>query len=279
MDAFSATPLCPSPIELQLDQIAFHAPDLIVTASARRRVVACPLCGHASKRIHSHYQRTLADRPWHGLRVRIDLRVRRFFCDMPGCRRCIFTERLPHTATAYARRTARASSALDAIAAALGGRAGARLAQALGIAVSPSTALAGLMKRPRQSEAPAPPRVVGIDDWAQKKGTRYGTIVVDLERHQVIDVLPDREPETVATWLAAHPTIEFISRDRASGYADAAMQGAPRAIQIADRFHLLRNLTEAAQRAVERHHARSRDIALETSTTNLETRTRASIAK
>ena len=135
MDAFSATPLCPSPIELQLDQIAFQAPTLIVTASARRHVVACPLCGRASKRIHSHYQRTLADLPWHGLRVRLELRVRRFFCDMPGCHRRIFTERLPHTTMSYARRTTRASNALDAIASALGGRAGARLAQTLGIGV------------------------------------------------------------------------------------------------------------------------------------------------
>src|SRR5205085_11265672 len=109
MDAFSATPLCPSPIELQLDQIAFRAPELIVTASARRRVVSCPLCGHASTRIHSRYRRTVADLPWHGLRVRLELRVRRFFCDLPGCQRRIFTERLPHTVAPYARRTARAA--------------------------------------------------------------------------------------------------------------------------------------------------------------------------
>jgi transposase len=110
-----------------------------------------------------------------------------------------------------------------------------------------------------------PPRVVGIDDWAWKKGARYGSILVDLERHRVIDVLPDREPETVSAWLAAHPTIEFISRDRASAFADAARCGAPQAIQVADRFHLFRNLTETAQRAVERHHARIRDICLESS--------------
>src|SRR5688572_3327736 len=98
MDAFSASPLCPSPLELRLDEIAFDAPELVVTASARRRVVACPSCGYASTRIHSRYHRTLADLPWHGLRVRLEVRVRRFFCDGLGCPRRIFTERLPKTA-------------------------------------------------------------------------------------------------------------------------------------------------------------------------------------
>jgi hypothetical protein len=132
MEAFTATPLCPSPIELELDQIAFRRSELIVTARARRRVVACPVCGHASSRIHSRYRRTVADLPWHGLRVRLELRVRRFFCDLPGCQRRIFTERLPRTAPPYARRTLRAMSALETIGTVLGGRAGARLATVLG---------------------------------------------------------------------------------------------------------------------------------------------------
>src|SRR5690348_17342622 len=105
MDALTATPLCPSPIELQLDQVVFRPPELIVTARARRHVVACPSCGLASKRVHSRYQGTLADLPWHGLQVRLTLQVRRFLCDMPGCPRRIFTERLPRTAAPYARRT------------------------------------------------------------------------------------------------------------------------------------------------------------------------------
>src|SRR6185437_3733353 len=122
MDALTASPLCPAPLELQLDGIHYATPDLIVSATARRRVVACPKCGHASTRIHSRYRRTLSDLPWHGLRVRLDVRVRRFFCDVPGCKRRIFTERLPNTAASYARRTARAASALEVIGLALGGR-------------------------------------------------------------------------------------------------------------------------------------------------------------
>jgi transposase len=108
MDALTGTPLCPSPIELELDQIAFSADELRVTARARRRNVACPICGLASRRVHSHYERTLADLPWHGLRVRLTVQVRRFFCDARGCKRRIFTERLPRTVAPYARRTVRA---------------------------------------------------------------------------------------------------------------------------------------------------------------------------
>src|SRR5690349_8337650 len=171
MDALTATPLCPSAIELQLDQVVFRSPELIVTARARRRVVACPHCGQASTRVHSRYHRTLADLPWHGLRVRLTLEVRRFFCDMPGCPRRIFTERLPRTAAPYARRTVRAVDALKMIALAVGGRGGARLAQALGMTASPQTMLALGTRAPatgnEQSGNGHPaPRVVGIDDWA-----------------------------------------------------------------------------------------------------------------
>jgi len=270
MDALTASPLCPAPLELQLADIRFAAPELIVTATARRRVVACPKRGHASTRVHSKYRRTLADLPWHGLRVRLDVHVRRFFCDVPGCKRWIFTERLPKTAVPYARRTARAASALEAIGLPLGGRAGARLAAALGLAGAPSEILSilstihvaadegdeadqGRDRAGDRAEA-ATPRVLGVDDWAWRKGQRYGTILVDLERHRVIDLLTDRAPDTLVAWLWAHPGVEFISRDRAGRYADAARRGAPNAIQIADRFHLLRNLTDAAQHALERHH-------------------------
>lgn len=268
MDALTASPLCPAPLELQLAEIRFAAPELIVTATARRRVVACPKCGHASTRVHSRYRRTLADLPWHGLRVRLAVHVRRFFCDVPGCRRRIFTERLPGTATPYARRTVRATSALEAIGLALGGRAGARLAEALGLIGAPAAVLSAALAsttstRDASGECTPTLRVLGVDDWAWRKGQRYGTILVDLEQHRVIDLLPDREPDTLVAWLKVHRGIEFISRDRAGGYADAARRGAPDAIQIADRFHLLRNLTDAAQHALERHHAEVRAIDLD----------------
>jgi transposase len=274
MDAFDASPLCPAPRELQLDEIAFQDLELRVRLRARRRIVTCPSCGHATSRIHSHYGRMVTDLPWHGLRVRLMLTVRRFFCDVPECSRRIFTERLPLTVARYGRRTTRAASALDTIAQALGGRAGARLAASLGLVIGPGALLHHFVHRsPSDDERPdtdpltlrapsAAPRVLGVDDWAWRKGQRYGTILVDLDQHAVIDLLPDRESETLRAWLVAHPGIEFISRDRAGAYAEACARGAPDAIQIADRFHLLRNLTATMQHVVERHRAEIHGIGL-----------------
>ena len=248
MDAFDAAPCCPSPVELRLDRVSFGSDEIVITATARRHVVACPECGQPSRRVHSRYQRTLADLPWHGLRVRLALSVRKFFCDTPACARHIFTERLPATAAPYARRTTRAAGALDVIGLALGGVGGARLAAALGLVTSPSSVLRFIRRIPLP--ASDAPRAVGIDDWAWRKGMVYGTIVVDLEQGCVLDLLPDRETETVAAWLRAHPGIEVISRDRSDQYAEAARDGAPQATQVADRFHLIKNLGDAVQRVL-----------------------------
>src|SRR3954449_10736646 len=123
----------------------------------------------------------------------------------------------------------------------------------MGMATSPDTLLRRVKRR--KNEPAEPPRVVGIDDWAWRKGQRYGPIVVDLERRDVIDLLPDRDADTVAAWLKAHPGIEVVSRDRSATYAEAATQGAPGAVQVADRWHLLKNLREAVERVLERHSA------------------------
>lgn len=261
MDALDAAPLCPSPRELRLESVKWARGEILVVTAARRHVVVCPVCGHSTRRVHSRYRRTLSDLPWHGLRVRLQLSVRKFFCDVPGCSRRIFTERLPTTAAPYARRTKRAAEALRVIALALGGAGGARLAAVLGLGASATTLLHSI----RSTTVPTigVPRAVGIDDWAWRKGMRYGTIVVDLERSRVLDLLPDREPDTVAAWLRAHPGVEIISRDRSSAFAEAGRSGAPNAIQVADRFHLVKNLGEAVQRILSHHAALLHDVAEE----------------
>jgi transposase len=184
--------------------------------------------------------------------VRLQLNVRRFFCDNPACQQRTFVERLPGVVRSFARRTTRLADIQRQIGLALGGEAGARSAMRQAMPVSADT----LLRLADQSEfAPAAtPKVLGVDDWAWKKGQTYGTILVDLEQHCVIDLLTDRSADTLATWLQAHPGVEVISRDRGGSYAEGARRGAPDAVQVADRWHLLANLREALQRLLTRKH-------------------------
>lgn len=197
-------------------------------------------------RVHSRYVRTVTDLPWAGIRVRLQITVRRFFCDNAICSRHIFAERLGEALPAFARRTTRLTKALCTIAFTAGGEGGARLAQAQAMPASPRT----LLRLLESSLLPAtsPPRVVGLDEWAWKKGRSYGTIFVDLERKQPVDLLPDRDAAHVAAWLKKRSSVEIIVRDRSGLFADGASRGAPKAIQVVDRYHVIKNLVEALER-------------------------------
>ena len=227
--------------------------NLTVHLATTAPTAVCPLCGYDTPRVHSRYTRRLDDLPCLGRCVRLQVAVRRFVCPRPDCPRRIFTERLPGFAAPWARTTDRLRQTQTDIGSSLGGEAGARLAARMAITASPDTLLRRVKRL--KNKPTGPPRVVGIDDWAWRKGQCYGTIVVDLERSDVIDLLPDREADTVAAWLKAHPGIEVVSRDRSATYAEAATEGASQAVQVADRWHLLKNLREAVERVLARHSA------------------------
>jgi transposase len=233
------------PDQLHVDELSFDGDSVTIHASTASHAAECPLCKQPSRRIHGCYTRTLADLPWCGMPVRLRVRVRKFFCDVPSCERKIFAERLDVVARVYARSTDRQREALERIAFALGGEAGARLARDLGLFVSPDTLLKRIRGAFRAEFEEV--RVLGVDDFGFRKGNAPGTILVDLERHKIVDLLQGHSAESLANWLRKHPQVEVASRDRSNVCREGINAGAPGAMQVADRWHLLHNLSQVLE--------------------------------
>ena len=236
--------------ELQVERVQIAPEAVTLTLRAGSSCCPCPCCGTIGRRVHSRYTRTLQDLPAYGRVIRLRVRVRRFLCDWRGCGRRTFAEPLAELTRPHARKTSRLIRSLRELAFATGGEAGADLAQRLAMPASPDTLLR--LMRGATLTPISSPRVLGVDDWSFQRGQRYGTILCDLEAQRPIDLLPERSSVALSNWLRLHPGTQVISRDRSMEYAKGATIGAPEAAQVADRFHLRKNITEALMQALDR---------------------------
>jgi transposase len=251
MEASILDALLPPEAGVRIQHVVLERSAVIVELVTTSATAACPRCGGPSAAVHSRYRRRLQDQPCRGQPLCLAITARKFACSRAACPQRVFCERLPELTAPHARTTGELTDTHRAIGLALGGEAGARLAATLSVRTSPDTLLRRV--KARSGEPCPPPRYVGLDDWACRKGQSYGTILIDLERRRVIDLLPGRDGEAVKQWLAANPQVEVITRDRWPAYIEAATAAAPQAKQVADRFHLLRNVREAVEKLLARH--------------------------
>jgi transposase len=226
---------------------------IVVRARTRDEPAACPGCGAATARVHGYHERTPADVPVDGRRVLVKVRARRMRCPVQGCAVQTFREQVPGVLERYQRRTVRLDRQVSAAVRALAGRAGSRLLAALGIGISRHIALRTLL----QIALPAMevPRVLGIDDFALRKGLVYATILIDAETGRRVDVIEGRTADVVEDWLRAHPGVEVVTRDGSGAYGEAVRSALPEAVQVSDRWHLWHGLGEAAWKEVSAHSA------------------------
>src|SRR6266704_3118689 len=261
-------PVLALPEGLEVTAIEMIDEVLTITAVSIQVYPCCALCGTPALRVHSRYTRQITDLPCSGQQVRLLVQVRKGFCQVPGCARKIFAERITPFVDSFARVTQRLFQIVQVIGLATGGRLGGRVTDRLGIQTSRHTILRRIMALP--TEPVGQITELGIDDFSFKRGRTFGTLLIDLQTHQVKDVLPDRKAETAATWMKSHPEIRVVSRDRGGDYAAAAQTSAPQAIQCADRFHLMTNLSKSLEGFLSRHLAAHRTrVDLESRTTPL----------
>jgi len=223
---------------------------VILMLSSRQPGCKCPSCQVYSSWSHSYYLRTARDLPILGYNVIVNLRARKFYCRNENCSKKVFSERFPDHFVPHKRSTVRLDDKLLKIALLMGGNPGKRLCDTLNIKTSSSSLIRCIHQKELQPRKPS--AHIGIDDWAYKKGHTYGTAIVDLKKRKIIDLLPDRETSSVESWLRNRSDVKIVTRDRYVKYAKGITNGAPSARQVADRWHLLKNMGDATKKLLER---------------------------
>jgi transposase len=236
---------------LELDSVEVHEQKVVIRLHETSPTATCPQCGTAGSRVHSRYQRTITDLAFGGRSLVLKLLVRKWICPDASCSRKIFAERFPALVQRYARMTDRLIKALQVVGVITNGADAAQIAQAFGVPTTAKTVIRRVLQLPLPDEGEV--AKVGIDEWAWKKGHHYGTLLVDLEKQRVVQLLADRSAETSKAWLRKHPEIDLVSRDRGKIFREAATDGAPQAKQVVDRFHLQKNFAQALEKFFRRH--------------------------
>src|SRR6266487_3400846 len=234
------------PSTLDLDSIEVHEQTVLIHLHTTSLTARGPRCGTAGSRVHSRYQRTVADLAFGGRSLALKLLVRKWICPEALCSQHIFAERFPELVQHYARMTDRLIKALQSTGVLTNGADAAQIASSFGMPTTAKTIIRRVLQLPLPSEGSV--HKVGIDEWAWKKGHHYGTILVDLEKRRVVQLLADRSVETSTAWLRKHPEIDLVSRDRGQIFREAATEGAPQAKQVVDRYHLQKNFAEALEK-------------------------------